>query len=282
MSEKALNTEGRFAPIRRDIHDDLGNGWVKLYRKSLDSRAWQNPHLWKLWCYCLLRANHKAGWVSVKTGRGQTEVYLEAGQFVFGRFSAAKDLRSNADATYKRLCKLKTLGNITTQNKTHFTVVTLCNWGFYQNAQPEITTQVTPKHHPSNTNKNDKNDKNDKKYIYSATDMELSQLLFRLIRKNKPDFTEPNLAAWAVEVRRLREIEKRTPEQIRAVIEYSQGDDFWWDKVLSTASLRKKSKTDGVKRIERIEMQMQRKTNESNKISRKFATDSKVGETIEA
>lgn len=63
---------------------------------------------------------------------------------------------------------------------------------------------------------------------------------------------------WANEVRKLREIEKKTPEQIKAVIEYAQGDDFWWDKVMSTASLRKKSKTDNVKRIDRIEIQIQK------------------------
>lgn len=133
-------------------------GWVRLYRKSLDSRVWHNPYLWQLWCYCLLRANHKPCWASVKTGRGQTEVYLESGQFIFGRFSAAKDLRTKPDATYKRLLKLKTIGNITTQNKAHFTVVSLCNWDYYQNTQAEITTQVTPKYHPSNTDKNDENE----------------------------------------------------------------------------------------------------------------------------
>lgn len=96
------------------------------------------------------------------------------------------------------------------------------------------------------------------KYKYIAIDLELSKLLFKLILKNRPEHPEPNFEKWADDVRKLRETDKKTPEQIRAVIEYAQADGFWWDKVMSTANLRKKSKEDNVKRINRIEMQMQK------------------------
>jgi len=142
------------------VTNTLHDGWIKLHRKSINSQVWRNSHLWQLWCYCLIRANHQPQWVSVTTGRGETQVYVKAGQFIFGRFSAAKDLRAKPDATYKRLLKLKSMQNLTTQNKYHYTIVTICNWGLYQNTETKITTQVTPNYHPSNTNKNDKNDKN--------------------------------------------------------------------------------------------------------------------------
>jgi len=222
-------------------------GWVRLYRKSLDSRVWHNPHLWQLWCYCLLRANHKPCWASVKTGRGQTEVYLEPGQFIFGRFSTAKDLKAKPDATYKRLLKLKTLGNITTQNRTHFTVVTLCNWDLYQNAQADITTQVPPKYHPSNTDKNDKNDKKINKYSQNSNEFRLASLLFDEIRKRKSDFKEPNLQQWSVHIDRAIRIDSRKPDRIEAVIRWCQQDAprgergfGWQDNILSTAKLREK------------------------------------------
>lgn len=97
-----------------------------------------------------------------------------------------------------------------------------------------------------------------KRYKYNATDLELSKLLFTLIQRRRHDHPEPNFEDWANEVRKLREIEKKTPEQIKAVIKWAQADGFWWDKVLSTASLRKKSRTDELKRIERIEITMQK------------------------
>lgn len=118
--------------------------------------------------------------------------------------------------------------------------------------------QATQAQMPDITNKKRFTDNN---YKYSELDIELSKLLFKLILTNKPDYPEPNFENWADEVRKLREIDKKTPEQIKAVIEYTQADDFWWDKVLSTACLRKKSKSDNVKRIDRIEIQMEKSKN---------------------
>lgn len=106
---------------------------------------------------------------------------------------------------------------------------------------------------------------------YNPIDLELSQLLFKLICKKNPDSPEPNFDDWADEVRKLREIDKHTPEQIRAVIEWSQADDFWWDKVLSTASLRKRSKTDKVMRIDRIKIQMQKGKEDGTSKNRKHS-----------
>jgi len=153
------------------IMDESENqGWIKLHRKSIHSCVWQNAYLWQLWSYCLLKATHKPMWVSVKTGRGFTEIQLQPGQFIFGRFAAAKDLKTTPSSTYKRLQKLKKLGNINTQNMTHFTLITVNNWDLYQNQENESNTQVAPKEHPSSTNKNIKNIKNKKHTVKATTE----------------------------------------------------------------------------------------------------------------
>jgi len=59
--------------------------WVKLWRKSVDSQAFQNEGLWKVWSWCLMKANHAEAWFPLETGRGTTEVHLQPGQFLFGR-----------------------------------------------------------------------------------------------------------------------------------------------------------------------------------------------------
>jgi len=47
---------------------DLNGGWIRLYRKTLESAVFQNETLLKIWIWCLLRAGHSAQTVSVKTG----------------------------------------------------------------------------------------------------------------------------------------------------------------------------------------------------------------------
>ncbi len=228
------------------------DGWVKLYRKSFESQVWQNPHLWQLWCYCLIRANHQPNWVSVTTGKGETQVYVEAGQFIFGRFSAAKKLKAKPDATYKRLLKLKSMQNVTTQNKHHYTIVTVCNWDLYQNAETEITTQIPPKYHPNTTEKNDKNVKNVKKKEYrpNSDEFRLAELLFNELIKRKSDFKKPDLQKWSLHINRMTRLDNRKPKRIAEVIRWCQSDDFWQNNILSTDKLRKQ--------FDKLELAMQK------------------------
>lgn len=140
------------------IHDE---GWIKLYRKSIRSQVFQNEGLWKSWCWSLLRANHDDTYVTVKTGKGTTEILVKRGQFVFGRKSAAKALRMDESTVYKRIKKLEKMGNLNIQSNTHCSLVTILNYDLYQGpGSGGVTGEVTPKEHPSNTNNNDKNEKN--------------------------------------------------------------------------------------------------------------------------
>jgi len=135
-------------------YDDLPHGWVKLHRKSEDSQAFQNEGLWKVWTWCFMKAKHKDEWVSIKIGRGTTEVLVKRGQFIFGRKSAAKALKMDESTVYKRMQKLENIGNLNTESNTHYSIVTILNYEFYQGSEnDEVTPKVTPKEHPSNTYK---------------------------------------------------------------------------------------------------------------------------------
>jgi hypothetical protein len=139
------------------IHDE---GWIKLHRKSMRSQVFQSEGLWKLWSWCLLRANHEDTWIPITTGKGITEVFVKRGQFVFGRKSAAKALKMDESTIYKRMMKLKSMENLNIESNTHYSIVTILNYELYQGSKKgEVTPKVTPKEHPSNTDKNDKNEK---------------------------------------------------------------------------------------------------------------------------
>jgi hypothetical protein len=140
------------------IHDE---GWVKLHRKSIRSQVFQNDGLWKVWTWCLMKANHEDNWVPIKTGKGMSEVFVERGQFIFGRNTAAKELRMRPRTVHKRMVKLGNMQNCTLKSDTHYTVVTILNYELYQGSgKTKGTTQGTGKGQARDTNKNYKNLKN--------------------------------------------------------------------------------------------------------------------------
>lgn len=137
----------------------MNEGYVKIYRKMVTSQVFQNEGLFKVWMWCLLKANHEGRWVPIKTGKGTTEVWVEPGQFIFGRKSAAKELKMHPETVRKRIHKLKKMGNLTIESTTLYSIVTIVNWALYQGDEKKVPSKVPAKYQPSTTNKNDKNDK---------------------------------------------------------------------------------------------------------------------------
>ena len=115
----------------------MSQGYIKLWRKSIDSAVWSDDRLWKLWTCCLLLANHKPGHFKVYMLAKPVEVL--PGQFVTSRENLhsimfPKKLKKNPSALtlWRWLYVLQDLGNlnITTNNK--FSVVSINNWDTYQ------------------------------------------------------------------------------------------------------------------------------------------------------
>ena len=149
------------------------NGFVKLFRQSIDSQVFANADLWKVWTWCLMKANYKDNWVPITTGKGETEVAIKKGQFIFGRNIAGKELRMKPFSVYKRMLKLKTIGNLNIQSHTHYSIVTINKWEAYQiqtNEEEQPKEQLgnnkgTAREQLGNTNKKEKKEKKEKNSI---------------------------------------------------------------------------------------------------------------------
>ncbi len=89
-----------------------------------------------------------------------------------------------------------------------------------------------------------------------SVEMKISSLLLSLIRKNKPDFRDPDLQKWSNEIDLMIQKEKRDPERIEKVIRWATNDEFWKTNILSTKKLRQQFDT-----LE-IKMEAQKKRNE--------------------
>ena len=90
--------------------------------------------------------------------------------------------------------------------------------------------------------------KKTKRFVEGALPLRLATFLFSCIRKNLPDFKEPNLQAWATHVDYMLRLDKRDPEHVKAVIKWAQCDNqprgdsnfCWANNILSTQKLREK------------------------------------------
>ena len=105
------------------------------------------------------------------------------------------------------------------------------------------------------SNQNDQSSVSKKIYVENSTEFQLASFLLEEILKNKPDFKRPNLQTWAQDIDLMIRKDGRTPDRIREVIGWVQGDSFWKANILSPASLRKS--------FDRLEMAMDGKKSSS-------------------
>jgi len=79
------------------------------------------------------------------------------------------------------------------------------------------------------------------KEIYSPDTLQyqLSELLLLKILEHLPGYKKPDLQKWAQSMDLLLRLDKRHPEEVKAVIIFAQGDPFWRSIILSVDNLRK-------------------------------------------
>lgn len=77
-------------------------------------------------------------------------------------------------------------------------------------------------------------------YMSDSTEYRLAQFLYNHILKNNPNAKESNLQKWAKTFELIIRIDKRTSEDIKKIIEFSQKDEFWKCNILSPGKLREK------------------------------------------
>lgn len=73
---------------------------------------------------------------------------------------------------------------------------------------------------------------------FDEEDQAIAEWMFSLIRKLNPEHKQPNLDAWANDIRLMRERDHRTPENIRATFAWANQDGFWQANILSPGKLR--------------------------------------------
>src|SRR5690554_5293601 len=147
-------------------------GWIKLHRKTLDSKVFQNEKLLKTFVWCLLKASHK----EYEFLHGRQKISLRPGQFITGRKKAGEELDMPPSTAWFYLNLLKADSTIDIKSNNKYSLITLINWGLYQsdgdnfnsNLDSNLDNKRTTNGQQTDTYKNDKNDKKDLIYVVTA------------------------------------------------------------------------------------------------------------------
>jgi hypothetical protein len=137
------------------------DGWIRLHRKSIDSSAFDNAIIWKVWCWCLLKASYKPKLFPFNG----VDHKLEKGQFITGMYSACKSTKLTPQKYRTAIKYLKSTSRITTKSNNKFTIITVLNWSDYQYdnrpANKPVTNEQQTSNKPITTNKKEKKEKKD-------------------------------------------------------------------------------------------------------------------------
>jgi hypothetical protein len=78
-----------------------------------------------------------------------------------------------------------------------------------------------------------------RKFLYTDADLDLAQWMYERIVQLHARFKKPHWPTWANDIRLMRDIDKRTRDEIKSVFAWANNDSFWCTNILSPAKLRK-------------------------------------------
>jgi hypothetical protein len=128
----------------------MREGFVYLHRKLLDNPVFDNPHMLKVWIWCLLKASH----AKHDTLVGLRNITLMPGQFIFGRFKAAAELKMKPSSVRNYMAYLERYQMIINNSDNKYTLVTVTNWALYQTYNKNLDTNRTATGQQQDTNNN--------------------------------------------------------------------------------------------------------------------------------
>ena len=113
--------------------------WLKLYRGIINSSVFDNPDVLKVFIWILCKANYTKNEAVI----GLQSVAVEKGQMVFGRKTAARELKMNESKVYRIVTLLEKVGVISQKANNKFTLISVVKWGDYQGAQQKTNNKRT-------------------------------------------------------------------------------------------------------------------------------------------
>ena len=135
----------------------MADGYIKIYRKFMDTSIYFNSQAVHLFLHLLLKANYK----DRKIIFNNQTVELKSGQFITGRKTLAEETSINESKIYRLLDVFSSEGLIEQQTNRQYSIVTILNWNEYQESEQRMNNERTTDEQRMNTDKKDKKEKKD-------------------------------------------------------------------------------------------------------------------------
>jgi hypothetical protein len=130
----------------------MNDGWVKLYRKLADWQWADSPETLAVFIHLLIMANHKPNeWHGQK---------IETGSLVTSRQQLSKKTGVSEMGIRTILGRLKSTNEITSKSTNKYTVISINNFGQYQQTNQQTNQQSTSNQPATNHKQECKNEKN--------------------------------------------------------------------------------------------------------------------------
>ena len=202
--------------------DQVNGQWIKLYRKTLE-----NPIIMKdgdhlaIWTWLLM----KAAWCESDCLFDGKRIRLMPGQLPpISRRTISSELQISESKVQRVLKSFENEHQIEQQMGAKSRLISLLNWGEYQNSEPQNEQQVNHRRTTSepqvNTIKEYKNKRN-KEYIYSDVPEEIKKPFMEWVAMRK-SLKKPITTKTAV-TRALNKLDSlsKNPAKQRELIEYA-------------------------------------------------------------
>lgn len=112
----------------------MGNGWVKLWRKTFDTWLKNDHAAFVLWFYLISNAAHKDNEFMFN---GKVEI-CRRGQLITGENVLSAELGINRCKVQRILKALKNTHMIERQTNSKFSIITICKYDEYQSSDQQI------------------------------------------------------------------------------------------------------------------------------------------------
>ena len=87
----------------------------------------------------------------------------------------------------------------------------------------------------------------------------LAESLLNKMLEHLPGYKQPDLQKWAEQMEAMLRLDKRSPDEVEAVIIFAQEDTFWRTNILSVTKLRKQYDQLNARRIQQLARSPSRK-----------------------
>ena len=161
--------------IIKDVQENYGLGWVKIYRSILNDKIWVSQKFTRgqAWLDLLLLAKWKSGFFWVR----DVKVDYKRGQITEGVINLSLRWKWSRGKTQNFLNVLEIAQQIEQQKSSVITLITITNYEQYQQneqhaGQQDDNRQDIRQDNRQDTHKKDKKEKNDKKSTRSLKSLE--------------------------------------------------------------------------------------------------------------